>query len=507
MIFGKIRGAAALTAAMPTRAAAVHAPARPLYTGPKPMTMQPSVHGNDLSALKARLTDGLGPDGVICGEDRLSAYAQDWSPAPAVTPLLVIRPRTTEDVATAVRLCADFGTPIVTQGGRTGLSGAATPKAGEVALSLERMAAIEEVDAEAMVMTAQAGVTLAEAQDAAERAGRLFPMDIAARGSCTLGGLAATNAGGNRVLRYGPMRDSVLGVEAVLADGSIVGGLNRMRKNNAGYDLKHLFLGTEGTIGIVTRLALRLHPLTPDRACAACALTRFDDVVALLSGLNESLGATIECFEVMWADYVSFVRSHRTEVAPPFAAEHPFVVIVEQAGSGGAIADGSALAAALTPLMERGVVADAVICKSLAERESLWHLRDVAGELLGRELPHAVTFDISLPLSACGPTVERARAFVEETYPGAIMLTFGHLGDGNVHIAIAPPTAEDAHAIEAGVLALAAEAGGSITGEHGVGVLKRDFLGLSRSAADITAMRTLKAAFDPHNRLNPGRVI
>ncbi len=431
------------------------------------------------------------------------AYASDWSATPAVCPPLVLQPSTTAELSLMLEAADRRSLSVVVQGGLTGLSGGATPRHGEVALNTSRMKSIEEIDADAMIMVAQAGVVLETAEQAANAQGLTIPIDIGARGSCTLGGLAATNAGGNRVVRYGPMRDSVVGIEAVLANASVVGGLNRMRKNNAGYDLKHLFIGTEGTLGVISRLAIRLRPMVDKRDCAACACNTFGDVVALLTALQHKVGERLESFEVLWDDYTGFATGRIPGVSPLFAVTPPLIVIIDSvAGSQGGDGD---FMAVLEDALARGLITDAVISQSEADRRRIWRWRECTGEILGA-LQHPVTLDISFPLKAIEPFIAQSRQYLSRDHPEAQVLTFGHIGDGNLHLAVSAPTAEDCKTIERALLQQTADFGGAITGEHGVGVLKREFLSLCRSGDDINLMRSIKQALDPNNTLNPGRI-
>lgn len=431
-----------------------------------------------------------------------STFAKDWSPAPSVAPEIVLRPGSIAELSAMVGWCASRGLAITPQGGLTGLAGGATPRPGEIALSLTRMNRIERVDPDAMILVAEAGVTLEAAEQAANAQGCSIPIDIGSRGSCTLGGLAATNAGGNRVIRYGVVRDCVAGLEAVTADGAIVGGLNEMRKNNAGYDLKHLFIGSEGTLGVIGRLAIRMTPMVEERACAACAVSSFDELVAVLKELRRSLGDALESFEVLWEDYIDALRASGLSVRPPFEGSHPLIAIVEAATPNAA----AVMEAALTPLIEHGVIADAVMSQSESQRRELWRVRDAIGDLFSTR-SSTVAFDVSLPLRTIEAFVTAARADMKAHYPDAEIMTFGHIGDGNIHFAVIPSKGADSHDIERRILKIAGDLGGSITGEHGVGVLKTEFLKDCRSEADVALMRALKATMDPDGVLNPGRVL
>ncbi|MEM7568454.1 MAG: FAD-binding oxidoreductase [Pseudomonadota bacterium] len=446
----------------------------------------------------------LGPDCVYCGEDTLQSYDQDWSAQPAHLPAAVIKPRTPEDVSTVLSFASANAIPVVVQGGRTGLAGGAVPRGGEIAISLERLNKIIEIDEIGMTMTVEAGVTLEAVQKAASEAGFLFPLDLGARGSCMIGGNAATNAGGNRVVKYGAMRDLVLGLEAVLPSGARVGGMNAMVKNNAGFDLKHLFLGSEGVLGIITQLVLKLYPKANETAVALCAADSFEDLSRLLTHLRRNAAASLSSFEVMWEDYFSRVTHDYISGRAAFEGSHPFYAIVELEGS-----DKEALQSQVEALfaqaLEDGFVTDVVIAQSLKDSQDIWAIRDAIGDLM-LDIKEVTAFDVSLPLKALGAFVDDARALVAERYPHTQFFAFGHLGDNNVHLAVGCAATEELHHIEDDVLALVGARGGSITGEHGVGVIKKQFLHYSRSEEEIAAMRALKSTLDPAGILNRGRI-
>lgn len=457
----------------------------------------------------AALRAALGDAAVLAGEDVPERNRNDWSGLPATRPLAVVRPRTTGEVAAALRVCHAHGQPVVTQGGLTGLCGGARAGEGEVALSLERMVGVEEIDPATATITALAGTPLERLQAAADEAGFLLPLDLGARGSCAIGGNIATNAGGNRVIRYGMTREMVLGLEVVLADGTVLPGLNKLIKNNAGYDLKHLFVGSEGTLGVVTRATLRLQPRPTCVQAALCALPSFAAVVELLKGARAGLGPALSAFEVMWADYYGFVLRHIPGLRAPVEEGHPFYVLVEAQGTDEAT-DGLRFEAWLERTLEAGVIADAALAGSLADVKAFWGLRDAAGEF--RQTPLGadhVSFDIGLPTGDTGSYVEACRAKLEAELPGIIALFYGHIGDGNLHIvAVVPGAAEQPKgAIEAVVYGSLPERGGTVSAEHGIGTRKKHWLAASRSPEEIALMRTLKTALDPQGILNPGKVL
>lgn len=447
----------------------------------------------------------LGPDGCIVGADISERYMVDFGGENACKPLAVARPRTVDELKDAVAACARAGQTIVVQGGMTGLCGGATPLSGEVAVSLERLNGIEELDRQSMTMTVLAGTPLQTVQEAASEAGLFFPLDLGARGSCTIGGNIATNAGGNQVLRFGMMRNLVLGLEAVLADGTLVSSMNRLIKNNAGYDLKQIFIGSEGTLGIVARAVLRLYPALPARTAALVALADFEACVELLHTLQARLGGGLSAFEAMWASYFDRVIANIETLRSPFDARYPLYALVQSEGSDDA-AERERMETALAGLLESGVVLDAAIAQSEREAESFWQIRDGIGEITALLQP-VVAFDVSIPIGDMQAFLGSVGTALEAAFPGITNLVFGHIGDNNLHLTATTGRHEDLERIAEIVYAATSRFGGSIAAEHGIGVSRREYLHLSRSDAEIELMRTLKTALDPKGILNPGRVI
>jgi len=457
--------------------------------------------GNVVDLLRTR----FGAGAVLTGAEADARYRVDFSHENACAPLAVLRPTSTDEVAAILRECHRARQRVVVQGGLTGLAGGATPQANEIAISLERLTGIEQIDRAAQTMTVRAGTPLQVVQQAAADAGYLFPLDLGARGSCTIGGNIATNAGGNQVIRFGMMRNLVLGLEAVLADGTVVSSMNRMLKNNAGYDLKQLFIGTEGTLGVVTRAVLRLWPKLPSKVTALCALRGFDEAVELLHGLQARLGGSLSAFEAMWAGYFHYVLEHMPALRSPFSERHPLYALVEVEGTDHA-ADTAHLEAALGESLDSGVVADAVLAQSARESKNLWAIRDGIGDVTPTLQP-LLAFDVSV-------TVESMAAFLAAVgaafarFPDPVTnLVFGHIGDSNLHLAVTTHRARDLGKLCDVVYEAVGQHAGSISAEHGVGTLRRDYLHHSRSAAELEVMRRLKAALDPHGILNAGRVL
>ena len=395
--------------------------------------------------------------------------------------------------------------PVVLFGGLTGLVQGCVAAPDEIALSLERMHRIEDIDPIGRTMTVEAGVPVQRVQEEAEKHGLLYPVDWGARGSAHIGGSVATNAGGNGVIRYGMTRDSVLGLEAVLADGTVIPAMNRMLKNNAAYDVKQLFIGSEGTLGVITRLVLRLRELPRSTQSALVACARFDDVTRFLKHMDGALGGALSAFELMWNSFYRMVTTPPSKGTPPLPQTHEFYVLVESTG-GDPGRDQAQFEEAIAAAIEAGLVADAVVCSSSAQRDALWALRDDVEGIFRLGMP--VAFDISLPLAAMEDYVNEVLARLEREWPAYQRFVFGHLGDGNLHIiAAGPPSAEARHGIERCVYEPLASRGGSVSAEHGVGTEKQPWLDLCRSPAELALMRTLKQALDPQGILNPGRVL
>jgi FAD/FMN-containing dehydrogenase len=452
----------------------------------------------------AVLQAALGETGVDTGQ---AASDKAWSAWGRMgVPTAIAYPRSTAETAEVLKIARAAGVPVVTWGGKTGLVDGASAE-GALALSMEKMNRILDIDPEAGTMTVEAGCVLQAACEAADDKGLLLPLDLGARGSATIGGNISTNAGGNRVLRYGMMRDMVLGLEAVLADGTIVSAMNDLIKNNAGYDLKQLFIGSEGTLGVVTKAVLRLRPKPVSQNTAFLAVSEFDNLPKLLRRLERDLGGTLSAFEVMWADFYQLVTTEPARGRPPLPYGQPYYVLVESLGADPA-EDEPRFEKVLASALEDEVIVDAVIAKSDAERHAMWALRDDVGQTM-RNGP-IVTFDVSLKIREMQTYVEKVCADIKARWPAsAPTMVFGHLGDGNLHViaSVGETSLEIRHAVEEIVYAPLEAIHGSISAEHGVGLQKRDFLKLSRSPAEIALMRALKATLDPGNILNPGKVL
>ncbi|WP_322025207.1 FAD-binding oxidoreductase [Burkholderia sp. BCC1977] len=455
-------------------------------------------------ALEAALVAALGDTLVTRAADIDPRYFTAYNEPAGVRPRALVRPRSVDDVSRTLALCTRLGQPVVPQGGLTGLARGAVALGGEIVLSMERFAGVEAIDAAAGTMTVRAGTPLQTVQEAADAAGFTFGVDLGARGSCQIGGMLATNAGGTRAIRYGMMREQVLGLEAVLADGTVVSSMNRMLKNNAGYDLKQLFIGSEGTLGVVTRAVLRLHPKLAAPATALCRVQGYDAVVGLWNRLRAL--PEIVSFEAMWPAFYDYVARHTPGVVAPFAGDGGFAVLIECATSAPGGDAREALETGLEDAIDAGLVDDAALATSERQARDLWTLRE---GLAIDALPHLVNFDVSLPTGELGRFAERCEAALRAVWPDIVCLFFGHVGDGNVHIGVSLDGMRDADAdaIDRCVYAVVRDMGGSVSAEHGIGMLKRAYLAHTRSDAEIGLMRRLKAALDPAGVLNPGKVL
>ncbi len=456
-----------------------------------------------MNQLRDKIAAALGQDAVAIGPVFANRAVNTHDTSLDYT---IVRPASTAQVATLLRICHDARQPIVPLGGLTGLVGGTQAGANEILLSLERMNAIEEIDPVGLTMTVQAGVPLQVAQEKAAAQGLLFPLDLAARGSCTIGGNIATNAGGVRVLRFGMMRSLTLGLETVLADGSVVTSLNKMLKNNAGYDLKQLFIGAEGTLGVVTRATLRLWPQPASVETGLLAVRRFDQVVGLLNLAQRKLASTLASFEVMWNEYYRLTTTPPALSRPPLRQEYPFYVLLETLGAD-PLDDSRRFEAVLDEAQRDGLFEDGVIAKSQAQRAALWRIREDS-EQVERQFTPAFGFDISLPISAMEGYVSNLRESLHE-HLAAVCWVFGHLADGNLHINVWAQGGGQAarQRVEELVYEPLSALGGSVSAEHGIGLDKRAYLRICRSEAEIALMRRLKHALDPHNILNPGKVL
>ena len=451
-----------------------------------------------------RLGDIVGEKGIVRNEEMSGRSAGYSHPDETLNAKVLVRPSNTDEVSRILKICNEQLQPVVCHGGLTGLVDGNIAGEDEVILSLERMRKIEEIDPSSATMTVQTGVTLQTVQEAADEAGFFFPLDLGGRGSATLGGNISTNAGGNRVVRFGMARDMVLGLEAVQADGTILNSLGKIIKNNAGYDLKHMFIGSEGTLGVVTRLVLRLRPKPASQQTAYLALDEFDNLSRLLNFCNSRSGGCLSAYEVMWQNYFQLVTS-RPGAAQPMSDKYPYYVLMEVMG-GDPELDSNRFESMLADALEEGFMVDAVIAKSEGERLAMWALRDDV-ESLSTWGPF-IGFDVGLPIASMPAYLEEIDEPILAKWPNRKLAVFGHLGDGNLHIVYAVGENGDnaKKLINDAVYHPLATRGGSVSAEHGIGLQKKDYLMVSRSPAEIDLMKQLKSMMDPNNILNPGKI-
>ncbi|MGI9271478.1 MAG: FAD-binding oxidoreductase [Woeseiaceae bacterium] len=446
------------------------------------------------------LIDEFGVDAVV-DQRRVAERARSyWDSSPTEAKAL-LRLTSTEQVSRAMQICTEHNQSVVVQGGLTGVVEGAASTLNDIIISLEQMNKIESVDALDGVAVIQAGAILQTVQEQLAEQGFLFPLDLGARGSCTIGGTVATNAGGINVLRYGMMRNLILGLEAVLADGTVISSMHQMLKNNTGYDLKQLFIGSEGTLGIVTRVVVKLFPAPNSRQTAMFACESFDAVVRNLKTMQSRLAGTLSAFEVMWNSYYAEVTregAHR----PPLGRDYPFYVLAEAEGADPE-KDEARFQALLERQLESGDIVDAILPKSTTERDALWVVREDFESVLP-----AYLYDVSLPIKAMSAYVEKLNAAFSAWRSDALCLVFGHIADGNLHV-FTGPYDDGAHHEAADEIIYGCLAGleGSISAEHGIGIQKKAWLGNTRGEDEIRLMRTLKQTLDPDNILNPGKVV
>jgi FAD/FMN-containing dehydrogenase len=465
------------------------------------------------TSLLAELRSVVGAAHVL-HEGDLSAYVVDWRKRHVGRALAVVRPGNTLEVAAVVKACAAFGATLVPQGGNTGLVGGSVPdaSASQVLLSLTRMNRIRQIDAPNLTLTAEAGCVLQAVQEAAAAQGLLFGLSLAAEGSCTIGGNLSTNAGGTQVLRYGNARELCLGLEVVTAAGEVWHGLTGLRKDNTGYDLRDLFIGAEGTLGVITAATLKLTPMPAVRLTAMAALESLQDAVSLQLA-RERLGAGLTGFEVMNRFSLDLVRAQFPQLAQPLAPA-PWTVLLEQSDSENQTHATQLFEGMLETALQQRLIGNAAIASSLEQSKAMWHLRESIPLAQAQEGPN-IKHDISLPISRIADFVAATDGALQRAFPGCVNIDFGHLGDGNLHYNVqTPPGTPGAQFVrehEATVNQIVFDAvtarDGSISAEHGIGTLKRDELVKRKSPVAMQMMRAVKAALDPQNLMNPGRVL
>ena len=468
------------------------------------------VSGDVVERIKAL----VGPSGTIEAPAEIAPYCESWRDGWVGKVPLVVRPANTEELAAVVRICAETGTPIVPQGGNTGLTGGSQPHDDmtEIIISTSRMKTVRNVDLAGDTITVDAGVVLQDIQTIARDNNRLFPLSLGAEGSCQIGGNLSTNAGGTQVLRYGNMRNLVLGLEVVLANGEIWNGLRALPKDNTGYDLKHMFIGAEGTLGIITAAVLRLFPKPDAVETAWLAVPSPDAAVTLLAHMRERLGEAISAFELMQHQIIDLIVRHVEGHAQPFDKTPEWHVLVEASGQGGDGALAEPFAEALADAMEKGLVDDAIVASSGQQSARFWKMREDTAEaqkLGGSGIKH----DVSVPVSKVAEFIARTDAALEKAYPGIRLCAFGHVGDGNMHYnPLGPPDWDGARfyaereTVNRIVHDIVMELGGSISAEHGIGRLRLEENAHYKSPVELEMMRSIKLALDPDNIMNPGKI-
>jgi len=464
-------------------------------------------------AFLARLAAIIGGPNVVTEADDLAPYLREPRDLFHGRALCLARPGSTDEVSALVALCADTNTKIVPQGGNTGLVGGQIPseKGDEIILSLARMKRMREIDRSSNTMTVEAGMTLLEAQAAAENAGRYFPLSLASEGSCTIGGNLATNAGGTAVIAYGNARELCMGVEVVLADGRVLSALSKLKKDNTGYDLKNLFIGSEGTLGIITAAVLKLYPQPRAVQTAFVGLSNPQQAVRLLDLAHALVGDDVKTFELIPRIGLDFVLRHGENVRDPMPSRHNSYVLLELASQSDGLAD--RLLGLLETAVEQGIIEDAAIAASLDQRLAYWRLRETLPDVQARE-GGSIKHDVSVPISDVPAFLKEVEAAVTQEIPGARLVAFGHLGDGNIHCNVSQPVGADKAAflalwdqVNAIVHRIVIAHQGSISAEHGIGRLKRALLPQVKDPVALALMHQLKTTLDPQGLLNPGKLL
>ncbi|MEO7402926.1 MAG: FAD-binding oxidoreductase [Burkholderiales bacterium] len=468
-----------------------------------------------LAELPNKFVAIVGADNVLTTDDDVAGYSRDWRKKYVGRPLAVVKPKTTAEVAAVVKLCAEAGAPIVPQGGNTGLVGGATPDASgtQVIINLSRMNRIRAIDTQNNTIVVEAGCVLANLQQAARDANRFFPLSLASEGSCEIGGNLSTNAGGTAVLRYGNTRELVLGLEVVLPSGEVWDGLRGLRKDNTGYDLKHLFIGAEGTLGVVTAAVVKLFPQPLARAVSVVGLANPRRSVELLGHMQSRCGERLTGFELFSERCLSVVLQFFPGSIDPLAQRCPYYALLELSDTHDADGIRGAMEGALADALESEMIRDAAIATSEGQAKALWSLRENVSEAQAHEGKN-IKHDVSIPASKIAEFIEVTDELLAKAFPGLRMYTFGHVGDGNLHYNVAAPTGVDPEvwvkhqdAVNLIVHDSTARFGGSISAEHGLGQLKRDEILRYKAPIEIDLMRRIKAAIDPQGLMNPGKVL
>ncbi|HZW22120.1 FAD-binding oxidoreductase [Noviherbaspirillum sp.] len=468
-----------------------------------------------MNAFLEKCRAAIGDGHVLTAEADMAGYLTDWRRRFTGKALAVVKPGNTEQVAAIVHLCNEYRVPVVPQGGNTGLVLGSVPdeSGSAIVMSLTRLNRIRNVDTINNTMTVEAGCILEQVQNAAAESGRLFPLSLAAEGSCTIGGNLSSNAGGTAVLRYGNSRELCLGLEVVTAQGEIWDGLRGLRKDNTGYDLRDLFVGAEGTLGIITAAVLKLFPQPQAQLTALAAMSTPEDALRLLSLAQQKCGPILTGFELMSDFCLQLVAKHFPQMRLPFPQNYPQYVLLELSDNESEDHANAMLEALITDALEQEMIQDAAVASSIAQSKALWNLREhipLAQAEEGKNIKH----DVSVPISRIGDFIRETDVLLQQQFPGCRMVTFGHLGDGNLHYNVSPPEqgSQDAfiahqEAINRVVHDSVNRFGGSISAEHGLGALKRDEIRRYKSAVEIGMMRAVKQALDPLGIMNPGKVV
>jgi len=453
------------------------------------------------------LTEAVGKESILTQTEAAQRPASLWLSKDNLNCKALLRPSSTEQVADILKLCHEHAQTVVPHGGLTNVVGGVLTTPNDLALSLERMNVIEEIDLQNKTVTVQAGVILHDLQKAVADAGLLFPLDLGAKGSCMIGGNISSNAGGLQALRYGVMRQLVLGLEVVLADGTIISSLNKMLKNNAGYDLKHLFIGSEGTLGVVTKAILKLEDAPKSKNTALVSLESFDKAIQFLQTAKRELANKLTTFEIIWLDYYRLMTSPPSSFPPPLPHAHPYYVLMEALGQDPE-GDEAHFQRLLEQCLEANIISDAALAQTQHELDWFWGIREKVDFIFQVHQP-VFLFDVSLPVSTMEVYIETVIESLKEEWPDVHFYSFGHMGDGNLHLFVScgEDTPSTRHRVEELVFMPLQKIGGSITAEHGIGLEKKQWLHLSRTPAEIALMRTLKQSLDPKGILNPGKVL
>ncbi len=460
-----------------------------------------------MSTIVELLIKTFGKNSVLGHEEAALRVASNWRHKGNLNCLALLRPKNTKEVSGMLQVCNELDQPVVPHGGLTNVVGGVITKPIEIAMSLERMNEIEEINVQNKTVTVQAGVVLQTLQKTLAEKGLLFPLDLGAKGSCMIGGNIASNAGGLQALRYGVTRNLVLGLEVVLADGTILSSMNKMMKNNAGYDLKQLFIGAEGTLGVITRAILKIEDLPKTRNTAFVALESFEKTTQLLQQAKKHLKNDLTSFELLWQDYYSLMTSPPSPYSPPLPQAYPFYVLMEALGQDAA-RDKILFEDFLESSLEDGLIMDAAISQSQQELDWFWKIRENV-ELIFSVYDPVFLFDVSLAISDMDEYIKKIKSDLQNIWPGLHFYAFGHMGDGNLHLYISCGDNDNdtKQRVEEIVYKPLQQVGGSVTGEHGIGLDKRPWLHLSRTAEEIRLMKTIKKVLDPKGILNRGKLL